>query len=94
MSYLPVQCLACKRLDRPDETIDVAPGDAAGAGTCSAYPGGIPVEIAAEGRDHRQPFGGEKEGRLFLQRTDEEGLEAFQDWLSVFAGVDSGQREE
>jgi hypothetical protein len=94
MSYVPVQCLACQRLLRRKDEAETAPGDALDATRCTAYPEGIPVEIALEGFDHRRPFGGEKEGRLFLQRADEEGLEAFQDWLSVYAGVDSGERKE
>lgn len=55
-------CFACTRLwPTPDENTNTALLVA-----CDAYPKGIPGPIK-NGFDHRKPFGGEKEGRLFDQ---------------------------
>lgn len=46
-------CWACKRLR--EESV----GDPIQTGTCDAYPLGIPLEIFAEGYDHRNSFPGD-----------------------------------
>lgn len=61
-------CFACKRLwPVPDPT---------GSGAtivkaCDAYPKGIPAAISTDMFDHRKPYGGEKDGRLFVQADGE-----------------------
>jgi len=68
-SIVPIQCLACTRLRKKE-------------GACTAFPDGIPKEILA-GADHRKPFPGDH-GKQFLQRNDEKGHQAFEDWKLVF----------
>lgn len=68
-SIVPIQCLACRRLKKKTST-------------CEAFPDGIPKEMLAGG-DHRSQLPGDH-GRQFLQRNDDQGKEAFDDWKQVF----------
>lgn len=71
ISLLPVQCRACSRYrTRP-------------AGTCEAYPGGIPVEIITYGGDHRQAHRGDH-GLRFKPADTAAAREALEQWESTF----------
>ena len=48
-------CWACRHLDR-----DGSPAEGQiETGVCAAFPQGIPLEIFADGFDHREPFPGD-----------------------------------
>jgi len=68
-SIIPIQCLACSRLQRTKST-------------CDAFPDGIPTSILS-GADHRVSVPGDG-GKLFLLRNDAKGKRAFADWQLVF----------
>lgn len=68
-SIVPILCRACTRLKSKTST-------------CDAFPDGIPRNILA-GDDHRQPVPGDHD-KQFLQRNDDKGREAFEDWSMVF----------
>ncbi len=55
MDTPPPLCDSCKRLREK--------------GTCTAFPGGIPVAIAANLADHREPYPGDY-GKLFVEDPD------------------------
>lgn len=75
-SIAPAQCLACTRLDRT--------GAVSVAGSCTAYPRGIPVEIAVYGQDHRRPRGDEDQGLVFDQIDSTAGRAAWSWWRQTF----------
>lgn len=53
-------------------------------GRCSAFPQGIPDAIMFGGFDHREPFGGEVEGRLFvLEPGEEDSLRAYENIMEI-----------
>lgn len=70
----PVQCLACKHLDR---------SDAAAPSRCAAYPV-IPVDIVRDGADHRTARGDERDGLTFAQADTAEARDAFTWWSRTF----------
>lgn len=64
-------CWACQHLQ--DETTELPGGGL--TGVCKAFPGGIPLEIFADGFDHREPFPGDQ-GIRFLPFDEQWGEEA------------------
>lgn len=81
----PVQCLACGRLDRSTAVL----GGTVVPNRCTAYPGGIPEEIALYGADHRAARGDEVNGRIFQQDNGPGTLDAFAWWRRTFDRVPS-----
>jgi hypothetical protein len=67
---MPNQCQACERFRRA-------------SATCEAFPGGIPKEMLYYGGDHREPLPGDH-GLQFVQGTETEQLQAYQDWRATF----------
>ena len=67
MQATPSICSACERLNRVWEQ----QRDATDVRKCDAFPKGIPSQINPGTFDHREPFGGEESGMLFLLRDDE-----------------------
>jgi hypothetical protein len=59
---------------------------------CEAYPDGIPVEIYGGSFDHREPFGGEAEGKLFLPDPNRSFvLDRYEAYLTLRRASDEGQ---
>jgi hypothetical protein len=64
-------CWACRHL----KDIGAITPDGIETGACSAFPKGIPLDIFADGADHREPFPGDN-GIQFAPITPELGDEA------------------
>lgn len=77
-SVLPMQCFACTRLHAshdPDTGTQRA-------GTCQAFPGGIP-RVMALGGDHRRPLPDDG-GLRFVQAEGQQAATAFTFWQHTF----------
>lgn len=67
MDQVPAICFACTRLwPAPDPVTGVQQ-----VVFCDAFPNGIPDQIASGDFDHREKFGGERDGLLFKQAPGE-----------------------
>ena len=79
-TQMPAQCHACVHLT---PGVDPSTGTPI-AGSCRAYPDGIPFAIVVAGADHRTARGDEMDGLTFQQADTDAARSAFDSWQRTF----------